>query len=196
MRTGAEAEVTTAMGLGAVALLLHAAWTDARRRVILHRSVLGLAALWLLAASQGAISSLPGGLSAALICFVLGTGLWSLGGFGGGDVKLLSAAGLWAGLDQLPALLVLTALCGGVLALFVLLHRVARPALVAARYPGARLPHEVAADPEGSDRRFTATSRHHDSGPGVQNEEGIPYGIAISAAAILIMAPALASTGS
>ncbi|MGH6948443.1 MAG: A24 family peptidase [Kiloniellales bacterium] len=52
--------------------------------------------------------------------------------FGGGDLKLLAAAGLWAGTDSLAALIVLTALAGGALALaLVVVRRVIVSILVA-----------------------------------------------------------------
>ena len=51
--------------------------------------------------------------------FVLGFALFSLGLFGGGDAKLLAAAGLWLGWPDLLNFLVVTAIAGGILALCV-----------------------------------------------------------------------------
>lgn len=51
--------------------------------------------------------------------FGLGFVLFALGLFGGGDSKLLAAAGLWLGWADLMPFLVMTALAGGVLALCV-----------------------------------------------------------------------------
>ena len=51
--------------------------------------------------------------------FVAGFALFSLGLFGGGDAKLLAAAGLWLGWPDLMPFLVITALAGGVLAICV-----------------------------------------------------------------------------
>jgi prepilin peptidase CpaA len=48
--------------------------------------------------------------------FVLGFALFSFGVFGGGDAKLLAAAGLWFGSAQLVPFLVSTAIVGGLLA--------------------------------------------------------------------------------
>lgn len=48
--------------------------------------------------------------------FVLGFALFSFGVFGGGDAKLLAAAGLWFGSAQLVPFLVSTVLAGGLLA--------------------------------------------------------------------------------
>ena len=51
--------------------------------------------------------------------FVVGFALFALGLFGGGDSKLLAAAGLWLGWPDLLPFLVLTAFAGGILALCV-----------------------------------------------------------------------------
>jgi prepilin peptidase CpaA len=51
--------------------------------------------------------------------FVAGFLFFQLGLFGGGDAKLMAAAGLWFGTAQTLPFLFLTALAGGVLAIFV-----------------------------------------------------------------------------
>ena len=51
--------------------------------------------------------------------FVAGFALFALGLFGGGDAKLLAAAGLWLGWPELMPFLVMTAFAGGALALCV-----------------------------------------------------------------------------
>jgi prepilin peptidase CpaA len=51
--------------------------------------------------------------------FAVGFVLFSLGLFGGGDAKLLAAAGLWLGWPDLMPFLVMTAFAGGALALCV-----------------------------------------------------------------------------
>ena len=51
--------------------------------------------------------------------FVFGFALFSAGVFGGGDAKLLAAAGLWLGWPDLVPFLTLTALAGGALAAVV-----------------------------------------------------------------------------
>lgn len=51
--------------------------------------------------------------------FVAGFALFALGLFGGGDAKLLAAAGLWLGWPDVIPFLVLTAFAGGALALCV-----------------------------------------------------------------------------
>lgn len=54
---------------------------------------------------------------AALAVLVFGFALFSAGLLGGGDTKLLAAAGLWFGWPSLLFFLVFTALAGGVLAI-------------------------------------------------------------------------------
>lgn len=58
-------------------------------------------------------------LAVGLALFVLGFALFAMGVFGGGDAKLLAAAGLWLGWPDLIPFVVLTAVAGGVLAAVV-----------------------------------------------------------------------------
>lgn len=51
--------------------------------------------------------------------FIAGFVIFALGLFGGGDAKLLAAAGLWLGWPDLMPFLVMTAFAGGLLALCV-----------------------------------------------------------------------------
>jgi prepilin peptidase CpaA len=66
------------------------------------------------------------GIAVALGLFGFGFVLHLLGVMGGGDVKLLAAAGLWAGTQYLVPLLLIMALSGGVLALVVMIARTRR----------------------------------------------------------------------
>lgn len=68
---------------------------------------------------------------------------------GGGDLKLLAAAGLWAGTDSLVELIVVTALAGGALTLALMLARrvvfsvlVAQSVVTTIALPKALLPGE------------------------------------------------------
>jgi prepilin peptidase CpaA len=65
------------------------------------------------------LSSFAGGL----ICGVIFLLFYVAGGMGAGDVKLMTAAGCIAGLPHVGYLLVLTALCGGVMAVALALAR-------------------------------------------------------------------------
>jgi len=58
-------------------------------------------------------------LVTGLALFTIGFILFSLGLFGGGDAKLLAAAGIWFGWPEVMQFLVLTVLAGGLLALII-----------------------------------------------------------------------------
>jgi prepilin peptidase CpaA len=55
-------------------------------------------------------------VTAGIMLFVIGYALFAFGIFGGGDSKLMAAAGLWFGTSQVMPFLVLTSLAGLVLA--------------------------------------------------------------------------------
>jgi prepilin peptidase CpaA len=58
-------------------------------------------------------------LLTAVVLFAVGFLLFSAGLFGGGDAKLMAAAGLWFGSSQALPFLIFTVMAGGVLALCV-----------------------------------------------------------------------------
>jgi prepilin peptidase CpaA len=99
-------------------------------------------------------------LSAGLIMLLVGFAMFSRGWIGGGDAKLMAAAALWLGCDSLLVYLVWTALLGGGLALLLLTYRRLLPPLWLARQ--------------------TWAMRLHDP------KEGIPYGIALAGAGLLV----------
>lgn len=78
---------------------------------------------------------------------------------GGGDAKLLAAAAMWVGYDQLVPFIVYVTIFGGVLALVLLAYR--------------RLPVDALPLPDWA-------SRLHQPG------EGMPYGVAIAAGALIV----------
>jgi len=150
-----------------VGLMSVAAFEDLRRLVIPNAVPLALCGLWPLYIM--ASPSLFGVLSAigcALIVFVVGAVCFSRGLLGGGDVKLLTVATLWAGPAQTPSLLMLTGVLGGLLAMFLLIPTGAQLATLAR----IKLGPAAAADP---------------SGP--QLATPVPYGIAIASAAVLVI---------
>jgi prepilin peptidase CpaA len=120
------------VGLGLLTLLAHAAWTDIRSRRIANATCLALVALWPLFV---AVTSAPvrplASIQVALAIFAGAALLWGRGWLGGGDVKLLSAMGLWAGPTHALAFLLLTGVAGGVLALVMLWHARNGPAFLA-----------------------------------------------------------------
>lgn len=113
--------------LFAFALLLVAAgWQDLRTMHIANGVSLSVAAsfaLWAAAGlSLGTISL--HGVGVAVACavgvFALGTAAFAAGALGGGDVKLLSAASLFAGPNLLVDFLLIASVAGGAMALAML----------------------------------------------------------------------------
>jgi len=98
------------------------------------------------------------GVGAAVL--VAAIAMFSFNLLGGGDAKLLAAAALWMGSEKFLPYLTQVALCGGALALAILAYRrFALPAFLLKQGWATRL---------------------HDS------KSGIPYGIALAAAALWI----------
>lgn len=103
-----------------------------------------------------------GALLVAALLFVAGVALFARGLLGGGDVKLLSAASLWAGPSLSPAFLTVMGLVGGLVASLIwLLSRVRQRQ--AAESPDRAISGVVAAP-----------------------VEAVPYGIAIAAGAAYV----------
>lgn len=101
-------------------LLVWAAWSDLRDYKIPNRISIAIAALYpahILAIGNPDI--IPGALLVATIVFAVGFAFFALRIAGGGDVKLMTAAALWAGQAQIMEFLFVTALAGGVLATFL-----------------------------------------------------------------------------
>ena len=98
-------------------ILVWAAWSDLRDYKIPNRICIAIAALYpahILA--LGKLDIVPGALVVATVVFAVGFAFFALRIAGGGDVKLMTAAALWAGQDQIIEFLFVTALAGGVLA--------------------------------------------------------------------------------
>ncbi len=98
-------------------------------------------------------------LAAGAVTLAAGIVLFALGGFGGGDAKLLGAAAVWIGFDHLVTYIAYVTIFGGALAVILLAYR--------------WMPLVYVKAPEW------AWTLHKRGGP-------IPYGIAIAAAALLI----------
>lgn len=108
-------------------------------------------------------------LACGTLMLAIGIAMFARGWLGGGDAKLLAATALWLGFEHLAAYLLLVALFGGALALVVLLYRRMAPPVWACGQAWAM--------------------RLHDS------KGGIPYGIALAAAALWIYPSTLVFTG-
>jgi prepilin peptidase CpaA len=134
---------------GFAGLMAVAAFEDVRRLVIPNVVVLGLCGLWplyLAASPNPSMAGAVGAAGCAAAVFVAGALLFSRGLVGGGDVKLLTAATLWAGPAATPALLIATAILGGLLSLAVLSSATLRGVLT----PAAATPASAAPVPYGA----------------------------------------------
>ncbi len=100
-----------------LAALLAAALTDAATYLIPNRySAAIIAAFAALALGQPVGFALKG-VGAGLLLLAIGALLFERRMVGGGDVKLLTAIGLWAGFDLMALLIFAAAIAGGLLAL-------------------------------------------------------------------------------
>ncbi|HVY13089.1 MAG TPA: prepilin peptidase [Alphaproteobacteria bacterium] len=124
------------LALAALLLLVAAIW-DNRRFKIPNALCLGLAALFPLYAFFAHVPFLPH-FYTGLAVLAGGFAFFSLRLLGGGDVKLLAAAALWAGPQFILPLLFLTMTVGGVLAGFYALAALRR-ARAERKNPDAKL---------------------------------------------------------
>lgn len=115
--------ITHSLAIALGCLLLAAAFTDLRGRVIEHWTVIAIAALAPLMWWANGYSLWPDvalQLLLALVVFAVFTGFWMLGQMGGGDVKLLAALALWLPIGPLFTMLMVMAIAGGVITVALL----------------------------------------------------------------------------
>jgi prepilin peptidase CpaA len=98
------------------AALIAAALNDAVTFLIPNRYAAAIVLSFFVYAIGKPMEFLLHGLAVGGLMLVGGAILFERRMFGGGDVKLLAATGLWAGFDQIVLLLFSSALAGGVLA--------------------------------------------------------------------------------
>jgi prepilin peptidase CpaA len=151
------------------AVMAVAAFEDFRRLTIPNLLPLLLCAAWPLhvVATPGPVGTIDGALGAvgvALAVFLGGAVLFARGWLGGGDVKLLSAAALWAGAPQTLALLLATGILGGGLAL-ILLNPFGRGIAAAGR--------SLLGSPPAAEAPASAVP--------------VPYGVAIAGAGLIVV---------
>lgn len=142
-----------------VGLLAVAAFSDIRERIIPNAFCLALLALWPFdlwlgttasgASSGQALTSAMmwsglQGLGIGLASFLVGAFLFARGGLGGGDVKLLSVVGMWAGPHLWLPFISITALAGGVLALIVVARAARTTGFRPRAWRGLTMPYGVA----------------------------------------------------
>ena len=116
-------EVYLAVGV-MVCVGVAAAWDVQQGRIpnwlTYAATAIGLVSRLLLGGGRSCLDGLSAGLIGGGIFFIF----FLVRGMGAGDVKLMTAVGVWSGLSHLPAVLIATALAGGILALgFMVLHK-------------------------------------------------------------------------
>lgn len=144
-------------------LVAYAAANDLLTMLIPNRISVLLVAAFAALACTGILTlpELGSQLGAGALVLAVTFTLFAFGVIGGGDAKLAAATALWIGFDHLADYLLLAAMAGGALTL----------ALLAAR--SQPLPYAVA--------RLPFALHLHDE------KTGIPYGIALAAAALAVL---------
>ena len=166
-------------------LLLVAAITDLRERRIPNWLTGGVAALYpvYLMLSPSPVAW-PSALALALLVGLLGLVLFARALVGGGDVKLIAAVTLWAGLDHFAAFALVTALTGGLLGLACLWYQ---------RWSGLILAHLAGFGLATGGRGGMTPQMAPASGagePAPANSPApptLPYGIAIAAGGVAVV---------
>lgn len=103
-------------------LLLWAAWSDLRTRLIPNRiPALGLI-LFVPAVLAGAVPAPSAHLLVFASVFAVCLGLFAANLMGGGDAKLIPVIALWAGPEHIALFLLAMAIGGGLVALFMLVR--------------------------------------------------------------------------
>lgn len=143
--------------------MIYVAVSDVLTMTISDRLVLGLLAGFPVLAPLCGWSLEDMGFAFALALMTLFTSiaLFALGWIGGGDGKLLTVTVLWLGGNQVLDFLIITSILGGLCTMLILLFRKCTP--------GAGL------------LRARWIARLHSP------EAGVPYGVAIGAAALLVL---------
>ena len=124
------------------ALLAAAAWQDLRTMRIANLISIAIAGVFVVWAAcglaLGTLKPLDLGLAVlfAIIVFVLGALAFAANAFGGGDVKLLAAASLFAGPAHLADLLLVMAATGGLMGVAIALGARIGPAIAQPVSPG------------------------------------------------------------
>src|SRR6266478_7097262 len=144
------------------ALMAFAASSDLLTMTISNRvSLILFGGFFALAAMAGiSAADMVSHLSAGCVVLVAAFGLFARGVIGGGDAKLAAAAALWLGFDHLLAYLVYASLLGGALSVALVWFRMAPLPAWLARHEWAQRLH--------------------------RKDAGVPYGIALAAAALAI----------
>lgn len=117
-------------GILLAVLLLMAAWTDLKTRIIsneLNAAIGLLAVAFWFATGEALWPDIAIRIGIALLAFAIFAGLFVLRVMGGGDVKMIAALALWLPFKALIDMLTVMALSGGVIALILIVRQRWRP---------------------------------------------------------------------
>ncbi|MGY6569173.1 MAG: A24 family peptidase [Salinarimonas sp.] len=155
--------ILTILILAAPALLILAAIYDVFTMTIPNKISLALIALFAIVAPFVGMDWWTAlmHVGAGVMVLTIGIGLFAMGWVGGGDVKLAAATSLWIGFGLMLDYFLIVAIAGGLLTLAIIILR--------------RLPLPDAA------RRQEWLSRLYNP------TNGVPYGVALAAAAIIVL---------
>jgi Flp pilus assembly protein protease CpaA len=162
---------------GFVTMLGLAAFKDIRERRIPNPLTAGLALLYPVYVLVNPIPvAWPAALGLAAAVFVIGLALFARKLIGGGDVKLIAAVSLWAGLEHFVWFMLVTSLAGGALSLISLWSR-RFGGVIGARLAALATPGGPGAVLSEAPRPVAAASAHPAT---------LPYGVAIGVGGIAV----------
>lgn len=164
--------VETAATIIFVGAMGAAAAFDLRSRRIPNPLVGGSLVLALLLRGSLGLAPLLDGLAGAGLALAVGLLLFALGGFGGGDAKLLIVVGAFLGFRPTVGALLLIGVLGGLLGLF---EAVRRRSILPAAYNAAGMMRRWVTFGRSGERRDLQS-------PGAV---AVPYGVAIAAGAVI-----------
>jgi prepilin peptidase CpaA len=170
---------------GLLTLLCLAALHDVRERRIPNCLTAGTVALYpvYLLVTPHAVAWI-GAVGLALLVGVIGLALFARELIGGGDVKMITAVTLWAGLDHFAVFALVTTLTGGILALAAVWYQRWSP-LIQAHLAGLGL----ATAGGRSDRAVPAGAEASAGEPALPTPAPVtlPYGVAIAAGGMAVV---------
>ncbi len=165
-----------------VVLLAWAAVTDVRSFTIPNRINLAILALYpvYVVASPGAVDW-TGGLVCGLVAFGIGAFMFAMRWIGGGDVKMIAVASVWAGPAFITEMILIICLIGGI-------HSILEG--VRGGYPARywRLAKNFAGQVFGSKLYSSIGGGTQSGGAGAAEEKTVfvPYGVAIFAGGLYV----------
>jgi prepilin peptidase CpaA len=166
---------------GLLTLLILAALTDLRERRIPNWLNAGVAALYPVYLLLSPVPvAWPSALAISLMVGLVGLALFARERIGGGDVKLITAISLWAGVDQFTLFAVVTTLTGGIVGLVSLWYWRWRP-LIEAHLAGFGLAGI------GRGGAPAAAGGPEPNAPPMPAPATLPYGIAIAAGGVAVV---------